>query len=122
MVADSQAHRAGIPANGKRVPDGAMMGKVHWKPKQSVSFPETTGSGDLQNVDFMVKDSNRFADSGGWGICRVRLERGDRYIHAQALRLAHRRKGTTPSAASHAPQGRRRGTTCLQSTESADGR
>ncbi len=23
--------------------------------------------GDLVNVDFMVKDSKRFADSGGWG-------------------------------------------------------
>ena len=23
--------------------------------------------GALANVDFMVKDSNRFADSGGWG-------------------------------------------------------
>jgi cytochrome P460 len=61
------AYRAGIPANGKPVPDGAMMAKVHWKPKQNVSFPETTGPGDLQNVDFMLKDSKRFADSGGWG-------------------------------------------------------
>ena len=29
------AYRAGIPANGKPVPDGAKMAKVHWTPKQN---------------------------------------------------------------------------------------
>ena len=61
------AYKAGIPANGKPVPDGAKMAKVHWKPKQSPFFPEATVPGGLLNVDFMVKDSKRFADSGGWG-------------------------------------------------------
>jgi hypothetical protein len=61
------AYRAGIPANGKLVPDGAKMAKVHWKPKQNEFFPGTTGPGTLLNVDFMEKDGKRFADSGGWG-------------------------------------------------------
>ncbi|MEI9953143.1 MAG: cytochrome P460 family protein [Pseudomonadota bacterium] len=61
------AYRAGIPANGKPVPDGAKMAKIHWKPKQSQAFPDATVPGDLLNVDFMVKDNKRFADSGGWG-------------------------------------------------------
>jgi hypothetical protein len=60
-------YRAGIPANGKPVPDGAKMAKVHWKPRQNHFFPDATVPGDLLNVDFMVKDSKRFADSGGWG-------------------------------------------------------
>jgi cytochrome P460 len=59
------AYRAGIPGNGKPVPDGAKMAKVHWRPKPNAFFPETTGPGDLLNVDFMLKDSARFADSGG---------------------------------------------------------
>src|SRR5215471_14727214 len=46
------AYRAGFPGNGKPAPDGAMMAKVHWKPKQNAFFPETTGPGDLVNVDF----------------------------------------------------------------------
>jgi hypothetical protein len=62
-----QAYEAGIPANGKPVPDGAKMAKVHWIPKQSQFFPTATVPGTLLNVDFMVKDSKRFADSGGWG-------------------------------------------------------
>jgi hypothetical protein len=61
------AYRAGIPANGKPVPDGAKMAKVHWAPKQSQFFPDATVPGRLLNVDFMVKDAKRFADSGGWG-------------------------------------------------------
>jgi hypothetical protein len=62
-----QAYEAGIPANGKPVPDGAKMAKVHWIPKKSELFPTATVPGTLLNVDFMVKDSKRFADSGGWG-------------------------------------------------------
>src|SRR3954452_7618815 len=62
-----EAYRAGIPANGKAVPDGAKMAKVHWTPKQNEFFPGATVPGNLLNVDFMVKDSKRFAHSGGWG-------------------------------------------------------
>ena len=61
------AYRAGIPANGKPVPDGAKMAKIHWAPKPNEFFPQATVPGKLVNVDFMVKDSKRFADSGGWG-------------------------------------------------------
>ena len=62
-----EAYRAGIPANGKPVPDGAKMAKIHWTPKPNEFFSEATVPGNLANVDFMVKDSKRFADSGGWG-------------------------------------------------------
>ena len=61
------AYQAGIPGNGKPVPDGAKMAKIHWIPKQNEFFPAATVPGTLLNVDFMVKDSKRFADSGGWG-------------------------------------------------------
>jgi hypothetical protein len=61
------AYRAGIPGNGQPFPDGAKMAKVHWIPKSSEFFPDATVPGALLNVDFMEKDSKRFADSGGWG-------------------------------------------------------
>ena len=61
------AYRAGIPDNGKPFPDGAKMAKIHWNPKMNPYFPDTTVPGTQHDVDFMVKDSNRFADSGGWG-------------------------------------------------------
>lgn len=61
------AYQAGIPANGQPVPDGAKMAKIHWIPKPNEYFKDATVPGNLLNVDFMVKDSTRFADSGGWG-------------------------------------------------------
>jgi hypothetical protein len=61
------AYRAGIPENGKPVPDGAKMAKIHWTAKPNDFFPDSIVPGTLMNVDFMVKDAKRFANSGGWG-------------------------------------------------------
>jgi hypothetical protein len=61
------AYQSGIPANGKPFPDGSKMAKIHWNPKKLETFPTATVPGSLHDVDFMVKDSKRFADSGGWG-------------------------------------------------------
>ena len=62
------AYREGIPENGKPFPDGAKMAKIHWIPKKQETYPgQPTVPGTQHDVDFMVKDSKRFADSGGWG-------------------------------------------------------
>jgi Cytochrome P460 len=62
-----KAYEAGIPGNGKPFPDGAKFAKVHWVPTKMSNFPAATVPGRQHDVDFMVKDSKRFADSGGWG-------------------------------------------------------
>jgi hypothetical protein len=62
-----EAYASGIPGNGKLFPDGAKMAKIHWLPKKLETFPAATVPGAQHDVDFMVKDSKRFADSGGWG-------------------------------------------------------
>jgi hypothetical protein len=62
-----QAYQAGVPGNGKAFPDGSKMAKIHWNPKNMETFPSATVPGTQHDVDFMVKDSKRFADSGGWG-------------------------------------------------------
>jgi hypothetical protein len=62
------AYKAGIPGNGKPFPDGAKMAKVHWNIKKNEAAPGQPLQPSTQSdVDFMVKDSKRFADSGGWG-------------------------------------------------------
>jgi hypothetical protein len=61
------AYQSGIPGNGKPFPDGSKMAKIHWNPKKLEAFPNTMVPASLHDVDFMVKDSKRFADSGGWG-------------------------------------------------------
>ena len=60
-------YQAGIPGNGKHFADGSKMAKIHWNAKKS-DFPgQALVSDTLHDVDFMMKDSKRFADSGGWG-------------------------------------------------------
>jgi Cytochrome P460 len=61
------AYSTGIPGNGKPFPDGAKLAKIHWNPKMMETFPAATVPGTQHDMDFMVKDSKRFADSGGWG-------------------------------------------------------
>ena len=62
------AYKAGIPDNGKPFPDGAKMAKIHWTAIKAETYPgPPTVPGALHDVDFMVKDSKRFPDSGGWG-------------------------------------------------------
>jgi hypothetical protein len=60
------AYRAGIPGNGKPFPDGSKMAKVEWHPKKSATAPYDIAVADtIYDLDFMVKDAKRFADSGG---------------------------------------------------------
>lgn len=62
------AFRAGVPGNGKPFPDGSKMAKIEWRPTKSADAPyDIMVPGTVYDLDFMVKDSRRFADSGGWG-------------------------------------------------------
>jgi hypothetical protein len=62
------AYKAGIPGNGKPFPNGAKMAKIHWDPIKNTFAPgPPLVPNTLHDIDFMVKDSERFADSGGWG-------------------------------------------------------
>jgi Cytochrome P460 len=65
------AYNAGIPDNGKPVPDGAMMAKLEWSKKSNTASPYAVLVPDkLVSAAFMVKDAKRFAASGGWGYAK----------------------------------------------------
>ena len=69
------AFKAGIPGNGKPFPDGAKMAKIHWVARKNETAPgQPLVAGPLHDVDFMVKDSKRFADSNGWGYGQFEYE------------------------------------------------
>ena len=61
------AYKSGVPGNGRPFPDGSKMAKIHYIPKKLETFPAATVPDKQHDVDFMVKDSKRFGDSGGWG-------------------------------------------------------
>ena len=69
------AYKAGVPANGKPFPDGSKMAKIHWNAKQSAEAPAPTTVPDtLHDVDFMMRDSNRFGATGNWGYAQFNYD------------------------------------------------
>jgi hypothetical protein len=70
-----EAYRAGAPGNGKPFPDGSKMAKIHWNATKSAEAPApTTVPGTLHDLDFMVRDSKRFADTGNWGYAQFNYD------------------------------------------------
>ena len=61
------AYESGLPVEGKKIPDGARMVKIHWNAKKHPDFPAATIPDTLHDLDTMVKDSKRFSATGGWG-------------------------------------------------------
>ena len=51
------------------------MAKIHWKPETSAEAPAPTKvAGALHDVDLIVRDSKRFADSGNWGYAQFNYD------------------------------------------------
>ena len=70
-----EAYRSGVPGNGKPFPDGSRMAKIHWNAKKSAEAPSPTTVPDtLHDIDFMVRDSKRFANTGNWGYAEFDYE------------------------------------------------
>ncbi|MGX1319098.1 hypothetical protein AB7M17_002551 [Bradyrhizobium sp. USDA 377] len=51
-------------------PDGTILVKRAWKRKQSPEFASATIPGAATTVQVMVKDSKKYASTGGWGFGR----------------------------------------------------
>jgi Cytochrome P460 len=74
-----KALKDGIPGNGKPVPDGAMMTKIAWAKQSNPESPYAVNvPKSLDSLSFMVKDSKRFADSGGWGYAQFKYDESSR--------------------------------------------
>ncbi len=52
------------------VPDGTVLAKLAWKHVQSPEFKTASIPGAATTVQFMVKDSKKYAATGGWGFGR----------------------------------------------------
>lgn len=51
-------------------PDGSVIAKLAWKRVKSAEFEEAFVPGAPQRIEFMVKDSKKYAATGGWGFGR----------------------------------------------------
>jgi len=69
-----QAYRDGIPANGKAVPDGAVLAKIEWLKGRDEKPYGVYVPGAQTEVSFMVKDAKRFPETNGWGYATFAYE------------------------------------------------
>jgi hypothetical protein len=96
-------------------PDGAIIAALHWNEASSdadnralaAGFPdaglESSFAGSAVNVQFMVKDSKKYAASGGWGYADFTNGRpGDQALHERCFPAISLRKiATTFSQSTH---------------------
>ena len=85
-----KAYRAGkLP-----LPDGAMIARVAWsyvplqESSQAFGHPQSFVAGSPTNLQFMVKDSKKYASTGGWGFAQF-----DDAIATRLFRLVERAVG-----------------------------
>jgi len=63
---------------GEKLKDGAIIVKIGWSTKPIASFPDGIEADKIQRVEYMTKDSKKFAATGGWGYARF-VKTGDGY-------------------------------------------
>ena len=56
--------------NIRPFPDGSVMAKVAWNAVKHPKFPAATVPGAFSQVEFMIKNSAKFRETGGWGFAR----------------------------------------------------
>jgi hypothetical protein len=62
------AFKKGLPAKGKAFPEGSKITKVEWSREDNPHNPAFAKiPGQLKLIEFIEKDSKRFAATGGWG-------------------------------------------------------
>ena len=68
------AYKKGVPKNSTTFPDGAILVKIAYSEVKNPAFPAALEPDLLQRVEFIVKDSKRFGNTGGWGFARFIYE------------------------------------------------
>ena len=61
---------AAMKAGKQPLPDGSVLAKVAWKAEKNPSFPVAAEPGAFVQVEFMVKNAEKYKSTGGWGFAR----------------------------------------------------
>ena len=51
-------------------PDGSILGKLVWKDAAHDKWAKATIPGKFVHAEFMIKDSAKYVETGGWGFAR----------------------------------------------------
>jgi Cytochrome P460 len=70
ILGNAIAVKAAQEGQTKPWPEGAILAKLAWKDSSHPLFPAATVPSELQHVEFMIKDSKKYASTQGWGFAR----------------------------------------------------
>lgn len=70
VLGNDIAIKAAREGNTNPWPDGAILGKLVFKGAQHDRYPVAMEPSAFVHAEFMLKDSTRFKDTGGWGYAR----------------------------------------------------
>ncbi len=66
-----KAFKSGLPAAGRKFPEGSKVVKIEWAQRQDATSPYfVMVPGDLMSVSFIEKDSKRFPKTHGWAYAK----------------------------------------------------
>lgn len=75
ILADEKAFKSFV--NGKPFPNGSKIVKIGWKVEKMPNFPLALEAKDIQRIEYMLKDSNKFSNTpGNWGYARFVKKEG----------------------------------------------
>jgi len=65
------AYRAGLPAAGKKFPEGSKIVKIEWAAEKNPASPYFVNvPTTLKSLSFIERDSKRFPKTGGWAYAK----------------------------------------------------
>jgi len=70
ILGNDAAVQAARDGNINPWPDGAVLGKLVWKDSSHPAWEKATVPGEFVHAEFMIKDAQRYPDTGGWGFAR----------------------------------------------------
>ncbi len=69
------AYRSGLPANGKKFPDGSKVVKIEWSSRKMAESPYLVMEpAELKSIAFIEKDTKRFPKTNGWAYAKFNYD------------------------------------------------
>ena len=70
ILGNDKAMEAARAGNTNPWPDGSILGKLVWKDDAHEKWAQATIPGTFVHAEFMIKDADKYAATGGWGFAR----------------------------------------------------
>jgi len=70
ILGNDKAVKAARAGKTNPWPDGSIMAKLVFKDRKDAAWEDATVPGKFVHAEFMIKDSKKYVETGGWGFAR----------------------------------------------------